>query len=254
MSQPRVLIFEPRHLSQRSGEHERRTHERACDPARPDRAHRDGGGRASARSRRAWPRRGRQRAEGRTCACGDPRGVLRGAPGRRRDRVCHGRCGTRDRTPAAAVGAAGFFGARSRCAVDERTRRTRPRSAPRGDGARGRCGECAAYFGRCTRLRCARRGRARALGRDAAVRSRGEPQADAGRARLRRHRPAAADGRAAAALDRGDAMDAARGTFTAGVGFNACGALGRLGRAALRCRAVAQSSWPVWPVDHGMEM
>ena len=54
------------------------------------------------------------------------------------------------------------------------------------------------------------------LGRDAAVRSRRQPQADTGRASLRRHRPAAADGGAAAALDRGDAMDRARGAFAAG--------------------------------------
>ncbi|MHC2321241.1 hypothetical protein ACVIHC_008287 [Bradyrhizobium diazoefficiens] len=86
------------------------------------------------------------------------------------------------------------------------------------------------------------------LGRDAAIRSRGEPQADAGRARLRRHRPAVADGRAAAALDCRDQMDAARGAFAAGHDVEC------LGRAALRCRAVAQSSWPVRPVDHGMEM
>ena len=60
-----------------------------------------------------------------------------------------------------------------------------------------------------------------ALGRDQAVRSRGEPQADTGRAVFRRHRPAAADGRATFALDRGDAMDAARGAFAAG---HRCGA------------------------------
>lgn len=108
--------------------------------------------------------------------------------------------------------------------------------------------ERAAHLGRCTRLRCARRGRARALGRDQAVRPRGEPQADAGRAGLRRHRSDAAHGGAAAAFDRGDAMDAARGAFAAGFSME------RLGRAALRCRAVAQSSWPMWPVDHGMEL
>ena len=82
--------------------------------------------------------------------------------------------------------------------------RARPRSAPRGDGARRRRGERAAHLGRCAGLRCAGRRRARALGRDQAVRSRGEPQADACRARLRRHRPDAADGRATFAVDRGD--------------------------------------------------
>ncbi|MCJ9736430.1 hypothetical protein MOV75_40585, partial [Bradyrhizobium sp. PRIMUS42] len=44
------------------------------------------------------------------------------------------------------------------------------------------------------------------------------------------------------------AVDAARGAFAAEPGVE------HLGRAALRCRAVAQSSWPVRPVDHGMEM
>lgn len=230
-----------------------RTDERACDLARPDRAHRDGGGRASARSGRARPRRGRPRAEGRARTRGDPRGVLRGTPGCGRDRLCHRACGTRDGVQAAAVGTAGFLGDRNRRAVDERPCRDRPRSAPHGDGARRRCRERAAHLGRCARLRCARCGRDRALGRYQTVRSRRKPQADAGRAIVRCHRPDVADGGAAAALDRGDAMDVARRAFAAGFSFNACGALERLGRAALRCRAVAQSSWPVWPVDHGME-
>ncbi|MET4792141.1 hypothetical protein ABIF64_004319 [Bradyrhizobium japonicum] len=151
-------------------------------------------------------------------------------------------------------GAARFFGTRDRRTVDERACRNRSRSAPRGDGARRRCRERAAHLGRCARLRCAGRRRARALGRCQAVRSGGEPQADAGRAIVRCHRPDAADGGAAAALDRGDAVDAARGAFAAGPGFNACGALECLGRAALRCGALTQSSWPVRPVDHGMEM
>ena len=231
-----------------------RTHQRACDPARADRAHRDGGGRASTRSRRARPWRGRQRAEGGARARGDPRGVLRGASGRCRDGLRHGSCGTHEHASAAAVGAAGFFGDRDGRAVDERASRARPRSAPRGDGACRRCRERAAHLGRCARLRCAGRRRARALGRDQAVRSRGEPQADARRAIFRRYRPLAADGRAATAFDRGDAMDAACSAFAAGTGFNACGALGCLGRAGVRCRTLAQSSWPMRPVDHGMEL
>jgi hypothetical protein len=228
--------------------HERRTHQRACDLARPDRAHRDGGGRASTWSRRAWPSRGRRRAEGRARARGDPRGVLRGPAGDGRDGFRHGSRGARVGAPAAAVGAAGFFGTGNRRAVDERARRARPRSAPCGDGARRRCRERAAQLGRRARLRCARRRRARALGRDAAVRSRGEPQADAGGTIVRCHRLDAADGGTAAAFDRRDAVDAARGAFAAGCDVEC------MGRAALRCRAVAQSSWPVRPVDHGMEM
>ncbi|MET3364201.1 hypothetical protein ABIF60_005596 [Bradyrhizobium japonicum] len=182
---------------------------------------------------RARSQRSRQRAEGRARARGDPRGVLHWVSGDGRDRLRHGACRARLGAAAAAVGTAGFFRDRGRCAVDERARRARPRSAPRGDGARRRCRERAAYLGRCARLRCAGRRRARALGRNQAVRSRGEPQADAGRARLRRHRPDAADGGAAAAFDRGDQVDAARGAFAAGVG------VGRMGRAALRCRTLA---------------
>ena len=56
---------------------------------------------------------------------------------------------------------------------------------------------------------------------------------------VRRHRPAVADGGAAAALDGGDAMDAARGAFAAGRGMEAWGA------PLLRCRTGSQSSWPV---------
>jgi hypothetical protein len=225
-----------------------RTWKRACDLARPDRAHRDGGGRASARSRRARPRRGRLRAEGRARARGDPRGVLRRASGRCRNGVCHGSCRTRERASTAAVGAAGFFGDRDGRAVDERAIRARPRSAPRGDGARRRCRERATHLGRCARLRCAGRRRARTLGRNQAVRSRGEPQADVGRARLRCHRASAAHGRAAFAVDRGDQVDAARSAFAAGFSMEC------LGRAGVRCRALAQSSWPMRPVDHGMEL
>ena len=64
-------------------------------------------------------------------------------------------------------------------------------------------------------LRCARRRGAGSLGRNAPARSRRQPQADPGGAGLRRHRIVAADGRGAAALDRGDAMDRARGAFAA---------------------------------------
>ena len=94
----------------------------------------------------------------------------------------------------------------------------------RRDGARRRCGNRVAHRRRCARLRCARRRRARALGRDEAVRSRGEPQAHAGGAGLRRHRPDAADGGGAVALDGRDAMDRARGAFAAGLARGARGA------------------------------
>ena len=66
--------------------------------------------------------------------------------------------------------------------------RTRPRSAPAGDGARRRCRHRAADRRRCAGLRCARRRGAGSLGRGAAARSRRQPQADPGGASLRRHR------------------------------------------------------------------
>lgn len=107
--------------------------------------------------------------------------------------------------------------------------------------------ERAADVSRCACLRCAGRRRARALGRDETVRSRGEPQADACSPGFRRDRAAAADGSKPSAVDRGNQMDVAGGAFTAGTSVE------RLGRALLRCRARSQSSWPSRPVDHGME-
>ena len=97
-----------------------------------------------------------------------------------------------------------------------RAGRTRPRSAAGGDRARRRCRRRVAHRRRRAGLRCAGRGGAGSLGRGPAVRSRRQPQADAGGAGLRRHRPVAAGGGAAAALDGGDAMDRARGAFAAG--------------------------------------
>ena len=52
----------------------------------------------------------------------------------------------------------------------------------------------------------------------------------------------------AAALDRGDAMDRARGAFAA------FGAMERLGRAGVRRATGSQPSWPGRALDHGMEM
>ena len=77
-------------------------------------------------------------------------------------------------------------------------------------------------------LRCAGRRRAGSLGRCAAARSRRQPQTDAGRAGLRRHRAAAAAGGDAAAFHGGNAMDRARGAFAARR------ALARVGRAGVR--------------------
>ena len=66
--------------------------------------------------------------------------------------------------------------------------RTRSRSASCRDRARRRCRYRVADHRRRAGLRCARRRRAGSLGRGAAVRSRRQPQADIGRAGLRRHR------------------------------------------------------------------
>ena len=85
-----------------------------------------------------------------------------------------------------------------------------------GDGARGGRGRRVADRRRRAGLRCAGRRRAGSLGRSAPVRSRRQPQADAGRAGLGRHRPAAAAGGGATALNGGDQMDRARGAFAAG--------------------------------------
>ena len=81
-----------------------------------------------------------------------------------------------------------------------------------------------------------------------AVRSRRQPQADAGGAGLRRHRIIAAGGGATRALDGGDAMDRARGAFAARRGREC------VGRAGVRRATRPQPSWPCRAVDHGMEM
>ena len=125
---------------------------------------------------------------------------------------------------AAGVDPAGFCRDRIRRAVDGWPRRTRPRSAPRGDRARRRRRRRVADRRRRAGLRCAGRGGAGSLGRSPAVRSRRQPQADAGGAGLRRHRIIAAGGGAAAALDGGDAMDRARGAFAARLSSGARGA------------------------------
>ena len=100
----------------------------------------------------------------------------------------------------------------------------------RAPGHRRRVADCRRRAG----LRCARRRRAGSLGAGPPARSRRQPQTYIGRAGLRRHRLAAADGGRAAALDRGNPMDRARGAFAAVSAFNACGALERLGRAGVR--------------------
>ncbi len=64
-------------------------------------------------------------------------------------------------------------------------------------------------------LRCARRRRARSLGRGAAARSGRQPQAGAGGARLRRHRADAALVGGADAVDGRDPLDCPRGAFAA---------------------------------------
>ncbi len=129
--------------------------------------------------------------------------------------------------------------------------RARPRSALSGDGARGRCRERAAQCRRRAGLRCARRRGAGSLGRDAAARSGGEPQADPGGAGLGRHRASLAHRGSTGAVDRGDALDRARGAFATG---NCRRIVERMGRARLRCRACPQPSWPSWAMDHGMEL
>ena len=85
-------------------------------------------------------------------------------------------------------------------------------------------------------------------GEAAAIRSRRQPQADAGGAGVGRHRIIAAGGGAASALDGGDAMDRARGAFAARRSREC------VGRAGVRRATRPQSSWPGRAVDHGMEM
>lgn len=92
--------------------------------------------------------------------------------------------------------------------------------------ARRRCGHRLAHRRRRAGLRCDRRRGVGSLGRGAATRSRRQPQADAGRAGLWRHRPAAAGGGGAFALNGGDTMDRARGAFAAGISLECVGCAG----------------------------
>ncbi len=145
------------------------------------------------------------------------RGVCRSRPAKcRGDRFCRRSCGADGGTAAPDVGATGFCRDRIRRVVDERVGRTRSRSTAAGDRACGGCGHRIADGRRCAGLRCAWRRGAGGLGAGATARSRRQPQADAGRAGLRRHRPGAAGGGGAVALDGGDQMDRARGAFAAG--------------------------------------
>ena len=125
----------------------------------------------------------------------------------------------------------------------------RSRSAPPRDGARGRRGGRVADRRRRAGLRCARRRGAGSLGRGATTGSRRQPQADAGRADVRRDRPGAAGGGGAIALDRGNQMDRARGAFAA-----RRAARKRVGRTGVRRAACPQPPWPCRAMDHGMEM
>jgi len=162
--------------------------------------------------------------------------------------TCCRPCGASHGAAAAHLGAAGFQRDRSRRAVDERPLRTRLRPALPGHGTRARYRQRAADDGGCARLRCAGRRGAGGLGRGAAARSRGKPQADARSPGLRRHRAFVAACGHSVAVDGGDAMDRARGAFAAG-GEVAC-----VGRTALRRRACPQPSWPARTMDHGMGM
>ena len=154
------------------------------------RAHRNRmtGGCDPAASRSAMPRPMRRcRAVSRWARCMRclPRPAGRA---RRRQASSQGSAGAHRRAAAAALGAAGFCRTRIGRAVDEWLCRTRSRSAPAGDRARGRRRSRVADRGRCAGLRCVGRGGAGTLGRDAPARSRRQPQADLGRAGLRRHR------------------------------------------------------------------
>jgi len=249
MSQPRVH-------SGRSGKgeffegagHEHRTHQHACEFARPHRADRD-----------AWrcgrPQQGRARPCGSGCdttrrsrARSGARGFRRGPPERVGHGFCRGAGGKGVAAPAAGLGAAGFFGNRIRRAVAERAMRAGPRSAAAGHRARPRHRRRVADRRRRAGLRCARRRRAGSLGAGAPARSRRQPQTHVGRGGLRRHRAAVADGGRAAALDRGNQMDRARGAFAA------VNAMDRLGRAGVRRATGSPPSWPGRPLDHGMEL
>ena len=228
--------------------HDRRAHEHACEFARQHRAHRGACRRVSARARGARPCGGRCEAAGRPRAGRHTRGVFGRQAERRGDRVYRRVGGTGNSAAAAGLDPAGFCRDRIRRAVDGGPRRTRPRSARRGDRARRRRRRSTSHRRRCAGLRCAGRGGAGSLGRSPSVRSRRQPQADVGGAGLRRHRPVAAGGGAAAALDGGNALDRARGAFAAGLGREC------VGRADGRRATRPQSSWPGRAVDHGMEM
>ena len=176
------------------------------------------------------------------------RGVRGRASQRDGERLHCGSCAADMRKPAAALGAAGFFRARIRCAVDARMARTRSRSVPVGDGPCIRCGERVADGGRCAGLRCVRRRGHGDMGRDASARSCRQPQADAGGGGLRRHRAAAAGGGDAIAFDSGDAMDRAPGALTI------MRSVASVGLARARDAACPQPSWPDRPMDHGVEV
>ena len=93
-----------------------------------------------------------------------------------------------------------------------------------------------------------RRGGVGSLGRGASARSGRRPQADFGRAGLRRHLSGAAGCGGAFALDRGNKMAGEISAFAARSGL-AC-----LGRAGVRRRTGSSSSRPGRAMDHGMEM
>ena len=176
------------------------------------------------------------------------RGVRGRASQRDGERLHCGSCAADMRKPAAALGAAGFFRARIRCAVDARMARTRSRSVPVGDGPCARCGERIADGGRCSGLRCARRRGHGDMGGDASARSRRQPQAHACGSDLRSHRAAAAGGGDAIAFDGGDTVDRAPGALAAMRG------VAGVGRACVRDAACPQPSWPDRPMDHGVEL
>jgi hypothetical protein len=234
MGQLLVLKIRTATSDLREAAHDERTHEHACVVAQTYRA--DGEfGHGPAEPRRARSCRGRCGAPGRACGRCRARGVCARLSERGRDRFHRRPFGACDGAAAAGLGATGFLRSRSRLAFDERAFRARPRSALRRHGARIRCRECAAHRGRRARLRCAGGRGAGSLGAGPSARSRGEPQADAGRADLRRHRPLATDRREPSAFHRRNKMDRARGAFAAiamrriiACGSTiACGSLGR---------------------------
>jgi hypothetical protein len=199
-------------------------HEHACDLARQHRAHRVAWRGVLTSQGDARPCRGRCDATGWSCLGRDARGVRRCRPPKcGGNGFCRGARGAGSRPAAAGLGAAGFHRNRIWGAVDERTGRTRSRSAPPCDGACSGCGQCVANGSRRAGMRRNRCRGARGLGRSASARSRCQSQADAGRAGLGRHRSVVADGGGATTLHGGNQMDRARGAFAACEGFNPLG-------------------------------